>query len=118
MTPAEVQNQLRSARSELEHVCKLLESPAPASLDRCAAIMGRVVAELEAARRDISQAGELAAAEARRLQPVIHRVRSLLELAARYHSRWRQILAAMSGGYTVMGAPTPIRSQARFSIQG
>jgi hypothetical protein len=118
MTPAEVQAQLRALRSELEHVCKLLESPTPAILDRSAAIMKRVIGELEAGRKGIAQGGESGAAEARRLRSVVHRARSLLELAARYHTQWRGILAGMSGGYTVRGAPTPILSQARVSIQG
>lgn len=118
MTPTEIQAQLRSARCELEHVCKLLESPAPATLDRCAAIMERVIAELQAGRRGIAEAGESGVAEARRLRTLVHRARALLELAVRYHAQWRSILAGMSGGYTVRGAPAPIPSQARVSIQG
>jgi hypothetical protein len=123
MTPGEFQGQLRSARSELERVCKLLESPTPATLDRCAAIMAGVICQLEAGRREMAQAGEgvfqqNSVAEARRLRPVVHRARTLLELAARYHARWRGMLAGMSGGYTVRGAPAPILSRARISIQG
>lgn len=118
MTPTEIQVQLRSAHCELEHVCKLLESPAPATLDRCAAIMERVIAELQAGRRGIAEAGESGVAEARRLRIVVHRARALLELAARYHAQWRSILAGMSGGYTMLGAPAPILSQSRMSIQG
>jgi hypothetical protein len=118
MTPAEIQAQLRSARSELEQVCKLLESPAPATLDRCAVIMERVIPELQAARSGIAQAGADGVAEARRLRAVVHRARSLLELAMRYHAQWRSILAGMSGGYTMLGAPAPILSQSRVFIQG
>lgn len=118
MKPAEVQNHLTSARSELERVCKLLESPSPATLDRCAASMERVIAELEAGRSWIAQAGESGVAEARRLRAVVQRVRALLDLAANYHAQWRGILAAMSGGYTVWGAPAPIRAQSRLSIRG
>jgi hypothetical protein len=118
MTPAEVQSQLRSARAQLERVCTLLESPSPATLDRCAAAMERVIGELDAGRKWMAQAGEIGNAEARRLRSVVLRARSLLDLAANYHLRWRRILAGMSGGYTARGAPAPLHSQARVSIQG
>src|ERR1700729_3323248 len=118
MTPAEIQVQLRSARSEPEHVCKLLESPAPATLDRCAAGMLRVITQLDTGRKGMVQIGEEGAVEARRLRATVHRARTLLNLAARYHTQWRSILAGMSGGYTVLGSPVPILSPARVSIQG
>ena len=118
MTPAEVQSRLRSARAQLERVCTLLESPSPATLDHCAATMERVIGELDADRRWMTQAGEIGVAEARRLRSVIQRARALLDLAANYHFRWRGILAGMSGGYTARGAPAPLHSHARVSIQG
>lgn len=118
MTPAEVLSQLRSSRAELERVCTLLESPSPATLDRCAVAMQQVIAELDAGRKWMAHAGEGGIAEARQLRSVVRRARALLDLAANYHTRWRSILAGMSGGYTVWGAPTPIRSQPRLSIQG
>ena len=118
MTPAEVQSQLRSARAQLERICTLLESPSPATLDRCAAAMARVIGELDAGRRWMSQAGEIGAIEARRLRSVVQRARALLDLAANYHFRWRCILAGMTGGYTARGAPQPLHSEARVSIQG
>ncbi len=118
MTPAEVQSQLRSARADLERVCKLLESPMPANLDLCSAEMQRVIVDLGAARKCMASAGGTAFAEARRLRSVVQRARALLELAANYHFRWRRILAGMNGGYTVRGAPVPIPVQARLSIEG
>jgi hypothetical protein len=118
MTPAEVLSQLRSARAQLERVCTLLESPSPATLDHCAAAMERVIGELDAGRRWMAQAGEIGAAEARRLRSVVQRARALLDLAANYHFRWRRILAGISGGYTYRGAPAPLHSPARVSIQG
>ena|ERR1700678_2487278 len=118
MTPAEIQSQLRSARAELERVCKMLESPTPAALDRCGAVMERVIGELDAGRKWMSQAGEIGVTEARRLRSVVHRARALLNLAANYHNRWHSILASMSGGYTDRGAPAPIPSRARVSFQG
>jgi hypothetical protein len=118
MTPAEFQSQLKSSRSELERICKLLESPTPASLDRCGAAMQRVIGELEEKRKWMSQAGEAGVAEARRLRSAIRRARALLNLAANYHARWRCILAGMSGGYTVNGAPAPLPSRALVSIRG
>jgi hypothetical protein len=118
MTPAEVQSQLRSARYELERVCTLLESPTPATLDHCAAAMERIIGELGAGRTWMAQAGETNVAEAHLLRSVVQRARALLDLAANYHFRWRRILAGMSGGYTARGAPAPLRSQARVSIEG
>jgi hypothetical protein len=118
MTPAEIHSQLISARAELESVCKLLESPTPAVLDRCAAIMERVTGELWAGRKWMAQAGETGVAEARRLRVVVRRARALLQLASNYHTRWRDILAGISGGYTARGAPAPILARVRVSIQG
>ena len=118
MTPAELQSQLRSARIEMERVCKLLESPTPAALDRCATVMEGVIGELNAGRKWMAQAGEIGFEEARRLRSALHRARVLLNLAANYHNRWRHILASMSGGYTVRGAPAPIPSRTRVSLQG
>jgi hypothetical protein len=118
MTPAEVHSQLISARAELERVCKLLESPTPAVLDSCAAIMERVTGELAAGRKWMAQPGEIGVAEARRLRTVVQRARALLQLASNYHTRWRGILAGISGGYTARGAPAPILARVRVSIQG
>jgi hypothetical protein len=102
----------------MERVCTLLESPSPATLDSCGAVMERVIGELDAGRRWMAQSGETGVAEARRLRSVVQRARSLLDLAANYHFRWRRILAGKSGGYTYRGAPAPLHSQARVSIQG
>src|SRR5580658_8630100 len=115
MTPAEVQSQLRSARFEMERVCKLLESPTPAVLDRCGAAMERVIGELETGRKWMPQAGGIGVAEARQLRSVVHRARALLNLAANYHNRWHGILASMTGGYTARGAPAPLLSRGRVS---
>jgi hypothetical protein len=118
MTPAEIRSQLITARAELERVCKLLESPTPAVLDSCAAIMERVTGELWASRNWMAQAGATGVAEARRLRTVVRRARSLLQLASDYHTRWRGILAGISGGYTARGVPAPILARVRVSIQG
>jgi hypothetical protein len=117
MTAAEAQSQLRSARAALERICKMLESPSPATLDACADAMERIIGDLQAGRQWMAQAEEVGA-EARRLRSVILRVRALLNLAANYHFGWRRILAGMSGGYTVLGAPAPLHTRARVSIQG
>jgi hypothetical protein len=118
MKPAEVQSQLRSARVEMERVCKMLESPTPAVLDRCSAAMERVIGELDGGRKWMPQAGEIGVEEARRLRSVVRRARALLNLAANYHGRWHCILASKTGGYTVRGAPAPLPSKTRVSIQG
>lgn len=118
MTPAEVQSQLRSARVEMERVCKMLESPAPAVLDSCGAAMEHIIAELGAGRKWAPQVGEIDVAEARRLRSTVRRARALLNLAANYHGRWHCILASMTGGYTVQGAPAPLPFKARVSVQG
>lgn len=118
MKPAELQSQLRSARIEMERVCKMLESPSPAVLDRCGEAMERVIGELDAGRKWMPQAGEIGVEEARRLRSVVRRARALLNLAANYHSGWQGVLASMTGGYTVRGAPAPLPFKARVSIQG
>lgn len=113
MTPAKIHSRLRSARTELECVCNLLESPSPVNLDHCAATMQRVIGEL-----GVERMAHADATEARRLRAAVQRVRALLDLAADYHFRWRRILASISGGYTVRGAPAPLASRVRVSIQG
>ncbi len=80
--------------------------------------MERVIGNSRRAEDGWREAGESGAAEARRLRSVVQRARALLDLAANYHSRWRRILAGMSGGYTARGAPAPLHSQTRVSIQG
>jgi hypothetical protein len=118
MKPAEVPASMISARVALDQICKLLESPTPPILDRCALVMEQIISELEAAKTGIAQAGGGTAAEARHLRRTVHRARALLELAERYHFRWRAILAGMSGGYTGAGAPVSISPRVRVSIQG
>ena len=103
---------LSALETELERACKLLESATPEAMDASAAALEGVVLKLTERRNSVSRE------EAIRLRTVLRRVRSLLELAARFHARWHDILAGMSGGYTSKGSPAAFHTRARVSVSG
>jgi hypothetical protein len=98
--------------ADLERACKLLEYAHPGALDESAVILQSVACRLAA------QCDAIPVEEALRLRAAARRVRFLLDLAAQFHSRWRDILAAMCGGYTAAGAPVALASRGRISISG
>lgn len=98
--------------TELERACKLLESATPEAMDASAAALESVARDL-ALRRD-----SIGPDEARRLHSAAAKARLLLDLAARFHARCRDIVAAMSVGYTAHGAPASLATRGRVSISG
>ncbi len=97
--------------AELEGACKLLESGGLDAMDASAAA-------LEWVARVLTLRGDcLTQAEVARLRRSLQRARLLLDGAARFHTRWHNILAGMSGGYTAEGRPGgAFRPRARRGI--
>jgi len=92
---------------ELRRACRLLETATPEAMDASAGVLEGVARDLGARRAQIG------AAEARRLRILAQRARMLLELAARFHARWRDIVATSNGGYTPYGSPAELTTRAR-----
>jgi hypothetical protein len=98
--------------TELERACKLLELADAQSIEDSVAAFEEVALTL-AARRET-----LGIEEARRLQAAARKAGMLLNLAARFHTRWRDILSSMGAGYTAHGSPAALPTRARISISG
>jgi hypothetical protein len=98
--------------TELERACKLLELATPDAMEASAAALESVARDL-ALRRD-----SIVLDEARRLHSGAAKARLLLDLAARFHARCRDITAAMSAGYTAHGAPASLGTRGSVSISG
>lgn len=101
-----------SLEAEVERACKLLELATPEAMEASAAALESVAREL--AERRFSVSSE----EASRIRKSARRARLLLDLSARFHTRWHDLLAAMTGGYTVKGAPADFAAPARISLTG
>jgi hypothetical protein len=103
--------------AEIERACKLLERATPETMDASAAALEGVARELgvllNSWKRD-----SIGIEEAQRLRTGARKARLLLELASRFHTRCRDILAAMSGGYTALGAPAALSVRGRVSVSG
>ncbi len=111
---------IEAACSDVRQASRLLCSPSPAQLDRCAALLQAAVARLKE-RRGLPDAQRGAArplAEALRLRTAIRRAGALLESAANYHAAWRRLIDAMSGGYAPGGAPAVVVRPARLCLRG
>jgi hypothetical protein len=98
--------------AELERACRLLESASPQAMDEGGAALEAVVRDLTL-RRD-----SIGVEEALRLREGARKARLLLNLAARFHARWYDILAGMAGGYTDKGSPAALSTRARISVSG
>ena len=106
---------LRRARTQLEHVRRMLISPSPEVLDNCENLLAATARELDASRPGWQQSiGDgPAVAEARLARKALQNVGRLLENAASFHMRWQRIRAAIGGGYRADGAPGQLRHAAR-----
>ena len=120
---ARASEQLAAARVEIEHVCRLLVSPSPAQLDRCAERLAAAIGLMKAGR----ESGAAAHApefvnedllQLRALEESLRRARRLLEAAAAFHNNWRQCLGILCGGYTDRGAPAALDAGCRLWARG
>jgi hypothetical protein len=120
MAGAELEEQLRAARLEVDGAIPLLVSASPVSLDRCARILetaGQRIAGFQPLLRGGGHASS-SRQEARRLRASVLRAGRLLEGAAGFHYNWGRIRDTLCAGYTPSGEPAPPPRRNRISIQG
>ena len=117
--------QLLEARLEMDGAIRLLESPSPDSLDRCARILekaGQRIAVFQPQLREQDRTSMLpvshALEEARRLRSSVLRAGRLLEGAAGFHFNWGRMRDTLCAGYTSQGGPAPAPPRNRISVQG
>lgn len=123
--PTNTKERLSEARSQVIEASRLLISPAPESLDRCALLLETAItsvagcyAELTA-MRDTRPAPDVAALEeARRLQHAIGLVKLLLDTAVNFHRHWSRRLGMMTSGYTADGEPAAVEHGSRVLGRG
>ncbi len=111
---------IETACSEVRQASRLLCSPSPAQLDRCAVLLQAAVTRLEEWRAlpDARRGAARALPEALRLRSAVRRTRGLLESAAGYHAAWRRLIDAMSAGYAPGGAPAAVVRPPRLCLRG
>jgi hypothetical protein len=103
--------------AELDRACKLLERATPEAMDASAGALEGVARELGVLLSSGKQ-DSISIDGAKRLRAGARKARLLLELASRFHARCRDIVAAMSGGYTAQGAPAALSVRGRISLSG
>jgi hypothetical protein len=116
--------QLLGARLEVDGAIRLLESPSPDSLDRCARILetaSQRIAEFqprsgEGGRTSVTHTSN--GEEARRLRSSVLRAGRLLEGAASFHFNWGRMRDTLCAGYTRQGDPAKAPPKSRISVQG
>jgi hypothetical protein len=104
------------AGRQLREACKLLITPSPENLLRCADL-------LEGASRGL-RPGNLPAADAAALQEMetlrrrVHYAGALLETAAEYHRKWTTLARSMSAGYAAGGQPGEYIAAGSLCLRG
>jgi hypothetical protein len=125
MQSADIEEQLRGARLEVDGAIRLLVSASPDSLDRCAGILERAGRRLAGVQPQLQPGGGASVAsthsareEARRLQTSVTWASRLLESAASFHLNWSRMRDTLCAGYTPCGQPAPPSPRSRISIRG
>jgi hypothetical protein len=98
----------------------MLQRPTPEVLDSCVAHLAAVTAEIQATRPQWPRlvGNREAAGEARLVRRALTNARRLLDNAAQFHSGWRKLRAALTGGYRADGSAAEIAVPCRIFIQG
>jgi hypothetical protein len=122
---ASTKQRLSEARNQVLQASRLLVSPAPESLDRCALLLETATtsvaayhAELTALPDAISRVDQTAIEELRQLQRAIGLVKLLLDTAFQFHRHWARRLGMMTRGYTSDGEPAPVEHGSRVLGRG
>jgi len=120
MAGAEIEDELRAARLEVDGAIQLLVSPSPDSLDSCARILETAGQRIAGFQPQLRQGGRTSRAreEARRLRFSVSRASRLLEGAASFHCNWGRMRDTLCAGYTRQGEPAPAPPRSRISIRG
>ena len=110
----------RNVRRELEEVCRMLLRPTPEVLESCVARLAAITTEIEATRPQWPGliGNRETAVEARMVRRALSNARRLLDTAAQFHSGWRKLRAALTGGYRADGSAAEIALPCRIFVQG
>jgi hypothetical protein len=117
---AAARDRLAAARSAAEQSCRLLLTPTPEILDRCAATLSVAIGELANSRDVLAafQGDPGVLAEMRQIRSKVSLAHRLLENAAAYHSQWNQILVSMLQGYSADGTVPTTARPGRLAVEG
>jgi hypothetical protein len=116
---AAVIEQLASTRMQLDAACALLLAPTPDAVDRCATLLESAGNRLTGFRDQMAgaQGDPAAIQEARKVRRSFERTSRLLESAAHFHQNWQAVRGALTGGYTNLGEPAPLRHNGRVCLE-
>jgi hypothetical protein len=107
-----------SSRPGLDQVCLLLTTPSPEALDRAAAILDAVVAEIADARRGMQRERAAPLAEYQAIRRASRMARILLDKAAAFHAGWNARLRSLTAGYEPGGEAAASTWRGRLSVEG
>ncbi|MBZ5581686.1 MAG: hypothetical protein LAQ30_05670 [Acidobacteriia bacterium] len=113
--------ELDAALADLDEVWSLLRRASPAALDRCSVVLEGAAQRLRQWRAGEHQApaGPAVLARARALRSAVRGAGRLLESAAAFHGRWRNVLGCLCAGYTPSGgSPAPAPAAGRLCLRG
>ena len=88
---------------QLQEACKLLVSPSPENLARCAELLEEASRGLEPG--NVPGGGGAALREMEGLRHLVRHAGALLESAAEYHRKWTALAGTMTAGYAAGGQP-------------
>jgi hypothetical protein len=111
---------LYAVRPEVEGVCGMLVSPSVEVLERCTRVLEYACSELASCRTwaDGAHGNPEALVEAHCLQDAVRRACRLLESAWDYYTKWNQMWAALSAGYTARGEPPATARRGMLFLTG
>ena len=112
-----LQEKLRSARTNLWHACELLLSPTPEVLDQCSALLVTTARNVAISWPEPG-GNQSALQEARQLQAAVRHARVLLDSAFAFRQAWGRRLGAMTAGYTARGEPARVDPSFRLTVRG
>jgi hypothetical protein len=116
MPQSGVLEDIRETRGEVEKACKLLESPSPPALNRCAEVLSGAISQME--RCKPSSRDPVALMEALGLRRAVKRAGVLLQNALTFHSTRFQLSRSQMQGYKADGQMEKLSTPEIFCIQG
>ena len=112
------QEELRRARTNVRHVCEMLQCPTPEVLDQCSILLETAARDLASSRLEPPGGNQSTLQEARQLHVAVHHARTLLDSAFAFRQAWNRRLGAITAGYTAGGQPAPIDRGFRLAVRG
>ena len=112
-----LQEKLRGASVNVQHVCEMLVRPSPEVLDQCSVLLETTARDL-AGRRPGPDSNESILQEARQFLRAVRHARILLDSAFAFHQVWNCRLGVMTAGYTARGEPASADHGIRVAVRG